>query len=124
LTTAPNGGKDAFVAKIKDGSFPRGSIHITILPPEAVTDGAQWRRVGTTAWLNGGSTESEVGEGYHLVEFKELPTWVKPADLLVNVSEGKTTNATVTYYPGGSLCVNIAPPEAATDGARGGGREP
>ena len=36
-----------------------GSLTVTISPQGAIDAGAQWRRIGTTPWLNSGATEPD-----------------------------------------------------------------
>ena len=76
---------------------PVGSLNVTILPPEAVTAGAQWRREGTDTWYNSGSSESNVDTGEYTLEFKTIDGWVIPAEMTVDVSDGQTTSASGTY---------------------------
>jgi hypothetical protein len=99
--TTYNGGEDAFVAKVKNAPGP---LCVTIVPPECVAAGAQWRRVGTTSWLDSGYTESEVLPGVYTVEFKNVSGWTKPGEMEVTISAGQTTNATGIYQQlGGTL---------------------
>jgi major membrane immunogen (membrane-anchored lipoprotein) len=103
------------------GTYKRqtGSLRVTINPADAVTAGAQWRRVGTTNWFNSGTTETNVPVGQHTVECKDVTGWVKPPDQTVTINSGKLTSITCTYTQGtGSLQVNIRPPQAVTDGAK------
>jgi hypothetical protein len=57
-----------------------GFLSITVEPEAARQAGAQWRRTGTTAWLDSGVEESDVPVGTHIVEFKKIPGWSTPAD--------------------------------------------
>lgn len=67
-----------------------GAVAVTILPPEAVTDGAQWA-VDGGAWQNSGTTLGNLTPGSHTVSFKDLsPKWTKPANVPVTVVVGAT----------------------------------
>lgn len=103
------------------GTYKRqtGSLRVTINPAEAVAAGAQWRRLGTTTWLDSATTEKNVPVGSHTVEFKDITGWVKPPNQTVTVNNGLLTSATATYTQGtGSLQVTINPSQAVADGAR------
>ena len=95
-----------------------GSLQVAIIPQEAITAGAQWRRVGTTPWLNSGATEPGIPAGLHTVEFSDVPGWAKPSNQTVTISDGQTTTITGTYMMAGSLQVAIIPQEAITAGAQ------
>jgi len=97
--TTYNGGQlDAFVAKIIDsGPLLTGSLRVTIAPPECMAAGAQWRREGTTNWLDSGYTESGLLVGNHMVEFRDIPGWSTPGEMKVTISDGQTTNASGIY---------------------------
>lgn len=96
-----------------------GSLQVNISPPQAVTDGAKWRRVGMIPWKNSGEIEAGVPVGNHTVEFFDLPNWTKPANLQVTVFQDQLTTAEATYLPpSGCLHVTIGPSGAVTAGAK------
>jgi len=99
-----------------------GSLAVTIEPAGARTDGAQWRRVGTTTWHDSGFAEQNVLSGQYVVEFKIVADWEEPADTTVDVYANQTATPTGTYspiyQPVGSLTVTIEPQGARTDGAQ------
>lgn len=76
---------------------PVGSLNVTILPSEAATEGAQWRRAGTDTWHDSGSTESNVDTGEYTLEFKTINDWGIPAEMTVDITDGETTSASSTY---------------------------
>jgi hypothetical protein len=76
---------------------PSGFLRVTISPQGAIDAGAQWRRVGTSTWLNSGYTEPDVPVGSNTVECKEVLGWVKPANLPVSVSENQLTEDNAVY---------------------------
>jgi uncharacterized repeat protein (TIGR02543 family) len=101
------------------GTF--GSLAISISPAAAVADGAQWRRTGTSTWLNSGATESDVPTGSHTVEFKAVSGWTSPVSVSVTVSVDQTATATGTYVQAeqtSSIRVTIEPAEAQAAGAQ------
>jgi len=76
-----------------------GNIQIFLTPPAAVDAGAQWRRVGTTLWLNSGDIETNVPEGQQSIEFKELTNYIAPEILIITVPPNGTVQATASYTP-------------------------
>lgn len=74
-----------------------GSLRVTIYPQGAIDAGAQWRRAGTSTWLNSGYTEPNVPASSHTVEFKDVPGWLVPVNLPVSVSENQLTEANAAY---------------------------
>ena len=95
-----------------------GSLKATISPPIAVLSGAQWRRKGTTVWLNSGVEETDVLTGNITVEFKETNGWLRPADKIVTVLENTLATTSGTYVQNGSLAVTIEPAGAVAAGAQ------
>lgn len=75
----------------------RGSLIVTIEPAGAVAAGAQWRRTGSTIWLNSGSTETNIPAGSYTVEFKEVTGFVKPASIAVTILPDQIVNAAAAY---------------------------
>jgi len=73
-----------------------GSVEVEITPKAAINLGAKWRIDGGP-WLDSGERVSELAVGSHLVEFKAIDTWVKPADEEVSVSEGLITPVNAAY---------------------------
>ncbi|MHC4676484.1 MAG: chitobiase/beta-hexosaminidase C-terminal domain-containing protein, partial [Planctomycetota bacterium] len=73
-----------------------GSLQVTISPPEAVAAGAQWR-VDNNPWRDSGYTESGLPVGSHTVEYSVVSGWNKPADEVVQINDGQTTNTSGTY---------------------------
>jgi hypothetical protein len=76
-----------------------GSLAVMISPQGAIDVGAQWRRVGTTTWLNSGSTESDIPEDFYTVEFKAVTGWASPSSVGVTISNGVTTTISRSYVP-------------------------
>ncbi len=74
-----------------------GSLCVTIGPQGAIDAGAQWRRVGMSTWLDSGYTEHDVAVSSYMVEFKDVPGWIKPANLPVTISEDQLTEANAVY---------------------------
>ena len=78
-----------FKLSVVSGPIPVGSLTVT-------TDG-QWRRVGTTTWFGGGSTETGIPVGAYTVEFKSMAGWTTPSSVAVTISNGVTATASGTY---------------------------
>ena len=97
---------------------PTGSLRVSIEPEAARTAGAQWR-VDGGSWHAADDTVSGLTPGDHLISFKEVSGWTKPADKTVSISFGEVASATGTYTAvTGTLRVNIEPPEARSAGAQ------
>jgi subtilisin family serine protease len=94
-----------------------GDLKTVIYPAEAISAGAQWRRVGTTNWLNSGYTEHDLPYGPYEIEFKNITGWDKPENTTVALLTGyKLISA--TYTQTGSLQVETTPQAASDAGAR------
>jgi hypothetical protein len=90
-----SGPHDAFVVKIR----PAANLTVNLGPAPAVTMGAKWRRVGTTNWLEAGSTEEAAPAGHHLVEFLELRDWRAPTPIPVDLADNQSLVLDATYIP-------------------------
>jgi len=75
-----------------------GSLTVTIQPQPAVDAGAKWRRVGTSAWQDSGTTESGVRWAPCTIEFSDVFGWTKPANRPVAISDGRTTTSNRDLY--------------------------
>ncbi len=75
-----------------------GNLKVTIDPPQAVTEGAQWRLTDEPAgvWHNSGvSISSTVGE--HVLEYKMLAGWLEPTTQTVTLLKGKEVSVAAEY---------------------------
>jgi hypothetical protein len=73
-----------------------------------VAAGAQWR-VDNNPWRNSGYTESGLSVGSHTAEYSTVTGWNKPADEVVQINDGQTTNTSGTYIlQTGSVQVTIS----------------
>jgi len=86
---------------LSNGSFqvtgPTGDLNVTIQPQGAIDAGAQWRRTGTSKWLNSGEMENGLPTGSYTIEFKPLSAWDTPASQSVEITNGATATASGTY---------------------------
>ena len=92
----------------------RGVLRV-LLEPEAlagtsvpVASRAQWRLASDsgTAWKNSGEAMTGLMPGSYLVECKTVPGKDTPPAINVLVSKGKTTTATITYFPASAPSLN------------------
>jgi len=74
-----------------------GSLTVTIEPQGAIEAGAQWKRLCTTTWYDSGYEESGLLEGSVIVEFKDIPAWLKPANQIVSITTGDTSELSGVY---------------------------
>lgn len=77
--------------------YESGALSVTLAPSRIITDGAQWRRLGTSVWRDSGTTESPIPTGEHTVEFKSVPYWTTPEPVVVTILDGQTRNVSATY---------------------------
>ncbi len=101
------------------GVSQTGSLTVTIGPAGAVTAGAQWN-VDGGAWRNSGATATGLSAGSHVVAYKEVTGWTKPANQTVTVTANQAATASGVYTAvaqNGTLAVNITPPAAVDAGA-------
>ncbi|HRZ11656.1 MAG TPA: hypothetical protein P5567_04285 [Kiritimatiellia bacterium] len=94
------------------------SLRVTLLPPPAVDDGAQWAIQGLGSWRDSGVTLYEgLDEGPQVILFKSIDGWTAPSNQTVTLSNGVLTSVTATYIQNGSLRVEFSFVDEATHGA-------
>jgi hypothetical protein len=76
-----------------------GSVTVTIEPQEAIDEGAQWRLSSgpDTSWHDSGDTIEDIIVGDYTIIFKDIDGWGKLLDKKITVTEGSTTDISVTY---------------------------
>jgi len=74
-----------------------GSLRVVIEPSEARSAGVQWRRVGSSTWLDSDYTEFGVPAGSQSVEYKPIEGWEAPSTATVVINEGEVAGVTGTY---------------------------
>jgi len=76
-----------------------GSLRVTIEPAGARNAGAQWRLTSgpDISWKNSGATLSNLPVGTYTVTFKDVPGWIKPADVQVVIKANQKTTISRTY---------------------------
>ena len=88
---------------------PVGALTVTISPQGVRDAGAQWRRVGTTAWFSSGVKEDGIPVGAYSVEFKPVTGWTAPPPVNVTVGIGQMATASVTYVQQTSPVIQVTP---------------
>ncbi|PKO16778.1 hypothetical protein CVU37_10530 [candidate division BRC1 bacterium HGW-BRC1-1] len=71
-------------------------LTVNIAPPEAAEAGAQWR-VDNGDWYNSGETTIGLANRSHVVSFKPVAGWEKPADQTVTIVANSAINTTGLY---------------------------
>ena len=103
-----------------DAAETTGSLCVYIYPEAAAGAGAQWRRLGTTAWFDSGATETGIAAGSIKIEFKHITGWCP--DFFDGLSEtvvaGQIRPVTGFYSQTGTARVTITPPEAVAAGVQ------
>ncbi|MBN1865866.1 hypothetical protein JW916_01110 [Candidatus Sumerlaeota bacterium] len=96
-----------------------GRVRVTIDPPAAVSDGAQWRVMGVGPWRDSGESESGFDVGTTCtIRFKDLatpaPGWTTPARQ--TVTNDQPTDLAATYQ--GRISMTLLPAGAVSAGAQ------
>lgn len=98
-----------------------GALQVVIEPAQANADGAQWRRVGETTWLDSGFTEQGIPPGNYAIEFKSVSGWIRPDDIQnvpIVAAQTEFRSGTYTRSNLGALHVLIEPAGARSAGAQ------
>jgi hypothetical protein len=95
-----------------------GSLQVTLSPAGVVSAGAQWRRVGQTAWCDNGEIETDLPVGTMTIEFKAMAGWNTPSNRTVKITDGNMATITTVYTQTGSLRVTLSPYGASSAGAQ------
>jgi hypothetical protein len=91
------GGRASSLAMVS----PKGSLRVTLTPPEAVTAGARWRLEGESNWHVSGISETYRVGICNLELFDDLPGWyAQPTIQTVTIEPDELTTAPGTYIPG------------------------
>jgi len=77
--------EDPYDITLEGTGVAAGSLTVTIEPQGAIDAGAQWKRLCTTTWHDSGYEEGGLPEGDVIVEFKDVPGWLKPANQIVSI---------------------------------------
>ena len=99
--------------------IPNGCIKVDISPFEAVSAGAMWKIVGTDNWQYHASTLQYLPAGSYDITFKNIPFWIEPANISVEVLDGQIVEEEGVYTaaPTGTLTVDLGPSAAVDAGA-------
>ncbi len=79
-----------------------GDLRVTFTPPEASAAGVQWRRVGTTNWLNSGDLETNLPTGFYTIEIKETIGWLSTSNFTLVLTNAVTNELAFAIQPAGS----------------------
>ena len=93
------------------------AVRVLIEPSVAAIMGAQWR-LDSGPWQNSGDILSGVVLGGHLVSFSDVPPWVTPGGISVDLTSTNLVAVTGRYEQVTGLYVQIAPPQAVAAGAQ------
>ena len=95
-----------------------GSLQVTLGPPSAVSDGAQWQVDGGN-WQASGATVGGLTAGVHSIMFSAVGGWTTPLAQVVAISVNQKNTVTGTYVQQfGSLVANLGPNGAVGAGAK------
>ena len=108
-------------SSVSDSYVPNSPFSVTIEPPEAISDGAQWRIDGG-GWQASGTSVSNLEPGNHTIELKDVPGWDKPDYCIVDctfiIDPNSPQNFVFIYNAQCSVSVTIEPQEAVDAGAK------
>ena len=99
------------------GVVPPPSLRINILPPAAISDGAQWSLDGG-GYNNSGVTLNNLSPGPHSVLYRSIYGWTAPSNEVLVLTNGVATTLSRTYVMNGSLRVGLEPLSAVSAGAQ------
>jgi uncharacterized repeat protein (TIGR03803 family) len=86
-----------------------GALQVTLYPPAAVNDGAQWR-VDAGAFHNNGATVSNLLVGNHALSFKSVSGFATPSNQAVSIASNQVTLATGAYLDTNRPTLTIVSP--------------
>jgi len=88
-----------------------GIVCVTLYPPAVANAGAQWRLFGDEWRVSGGMVASRDGE--QTILFSDVPGWITPEDMTVNVVRDITNYFDATYERlSGTVVVDVTPDNA------------
>lgn len=88
-----------------------GIVSVTLYPQAVVNAGAEWRLFGGEWRVSGGMVASRDGE--QTILFSDVPGWVTPPEMTVNVVRDITNNFAATYERlTGTVVVDVTPDNA------------
>jgi sugar lactone lactonase YvrE len=94
-----------------------GGVTVFLLPDQAIADGAQWN-VDGGGWQPSGGSVTNLTLTSHTVQFRALASWLTPAAQSFSLSNATHVVLTGAYRQVTGVLVDLAPPEAVTNGAR------
>jgi len=113
----PSGADCGFLDKVELVQF-KGNLTVTIGPQNALIQEAKWRRKGTSVWLRSGDKEAGLLAGVYIIEFLEIPGFVKPSDIEVVINNNDDMLLRAEYDIDSShISVLISPEDAVNAGA-------
>ncbi len=118
ITITMNGNKSVTAHFTMDTSY--GRLQVNLSPPQAVTEGAQWKYSSFTAWQDSGYMMDGITPRTNKsIYFKDIPGWIAPDSVKASVVGGHTTVTNATYREIlGGVQVTLSPAQASVAGAR------
>jgi hypothetical protein len=105
-----------FTANGTGAIIPPPGIRISLLPPPAIANGAQWA-VDGGIWNDSGVTVDSLTPGPHSITYLPITGWTAPSNEIVSLTNGITATFTRTYIQNGRLTVTLQPAAALLQGA-------
>ena len=100
-----------YVAGLKDDEFfytdpiditpitpQKGDLEVWIKPNQAIQNGAKWKLFQYTNWIDGNVRLKGINAGNYIIQFSDIPGWIKPSDIDVNIIAGNVAYKEGTYF--------------------------
>lgn len=95
-----------------------GGLTVYLEPTSVIAAGGQWQ-VDDRALQASGTVAEGLSVGAHILYFREVPGYVAPSNMTVNVTANEVVSITGNYQPEtGNLTVTLTPPSAVEAGAQ------
>ena len=92
-------------------------VRVTLAPPEAIADGAQWRISGDI-WRDSGELV-HLTPGVYQVEYRDLgDLWITPPTQTAHIQSEQILEKTTTYEYAAGVIVDLLPADAVAAGAQ------
>lgn len=112
FSLAQNEGKRIVGAYIPITGIGEGVVSVNLHPPAAIDDGARWRLFGDEWRVSGGMVA--VTDGEQTILFEDIPGWITPEPMTVNVVRDITNTFDAEYVRiTGTVEVEVTPANAS-----------
>jgi hypothetical protein len=75
----------------------KGELEVWIKPSQAIIDGAKWKLMAYSDWMNGNDRLKGINAGRYTIQFKDITGWLRPSDIIVNIISGEVLYKEANY---------------------------